>query len=122
MRRKRRWADRYKIGTTQKFIHPCDLHSDPVAKPEALPGMTADESVQALIQLIVVVRDFGNRHVSLDKIIDQFDGESVSPDGNDHGLKCVAQMLFYQKHLFPFEQFAFGLICQTLALAGFSRY
>src|SRR5207247_5992154 len=106
-----------KQGPPDDPIHPRCLNLNAVAEPEALPRMPADECVERWIESIRIVWDFRNGHKAFDKMIDQFDGEAVSPDPNDNRIEHVAEMLFHQEHFLPLVQLTFGLIGDSLEIA-----
>src|SRR5215510_14216451 len=81
--------------------------------------MPANERMERWIESIRIVWDFCKGHKAFDKMIDQLDGEAVSPDSNDNRIERVAEMLFQKEHFLPFEQLPFGLIGEPLAIAGF---
>src|SRR2546421_12676566 len=115
-------SNRNEMGSPQELVDAGDLNFNAIAKPEPLMRMPADERMQSRIELVVIVRDFVHGHESLDEVIDQFHREATPPDGDDDRLECFAEMLLHEKHLFPVEQLALGLIREPLALARFIGY
>src|SRR5206468_3114579 len=70
------------------------------------------------IQEVVVIRDVGYWNKTFDKQIYQLHRKTVFPNRDDDRFEGIAQAAFEQNHFLPVEQFAFGLIGKTLALAG----
>src|SRR5205823_11402726 len=112
---------RNKIGASKQLVHTNNLNGNAVTDPKSPIAVTPDQRMRIWIELIVIVRNFGNGDKSLDEEINQLDCETVPPNANDDGIECLAEMLLHEKHFLPLEQLAFGLIRFPLALAGFAR-